>query len=157
MLEHKDCLLCAELSALRVGVHPLFIAELPGAFVTLYEYQYFPGYMLVIPKKAVTRQNDLPYTQRLNYIAAMANVHDALQLIAQPNEIHIAEFGGGIGHIHWHIVPRYGSDVAPWLLPWSIDRTIRENPNTRATDEVVFGYKQQARSAFRALGVKILR
>lgn len=157
MLQHNDCTLCAELSMLRAGAHPRFIAELPGVYVVLHEYQYFPGYMLAIPKDAAASQRELRAEYRLNYLAAMANVHDALQLAAQPREVHVAEFGGANGHIHWHIVPRYGTDVAPLFPPWSISREIREAHDMRATSEMVFGYKQQIRSALQVLGVKILQ
>lgn len=151
------CHWCQVNSSVRAGAHKRFIAELTSGYVLLHEFQYFPGHVLYVTKFHVENPRELEQEERVDVISDIMFLRDALDIACQPNSLDVLETGGPSFHTHFHLVPRYGTDVLPGEPAIAIGREIRESPEHRATDQMVFGYKQQIRSALSVLGVKILR
>ena len=54
----------------------------------------------------------------------MSVVAEAVNLAFKPLKLNYELLGNDCRHIHWHIVPRYGTDPEPSHAIWTIDRDI---------------------------------
>lgn len=115
--EEKDgCVFCALLE-LDDPVGARVLARDGLAFVTLAKYPYNPGHLLVLPVRHAAELEDLSPEET----AAIANLIRrslrALRATSDPQGFNVglnlgSAAGAGIpGHLHWHVVPRWGGDT----------------------------------------------
>jgi ATP adenylyltransferase len=87
------------------------------AFVTLAKYPYNPGHLLVLPVRHVAELEDLTPDESAAVDALLVRSVRALRAESEPHGFNIGlnlgrVAGAGIpGHLHWHVVPRWGGDT----------------------------------------------
>jgi diadenosine tetraphosphate (Ap4A) HIT family hydrolase len=97
----------------------LRIAELEHCYVLLNRDQFFPGYTLVFAREHVTELFHLDPSGRCGVMEEVSRVSAALDRIYRPAKMNYELLGNMVPHMHWHLVPRFTSDVL-WPRPiWS--------------------------------------
>jgi ATP adenylyltransferase len=87
------------------------------AFVTLAKYPYNPGHLLVLPVRHVADLEDVTRGEAAAVDAWLRRSVLALRAESDPHGFNIGlnlgrVAGAGIpGHLHWHVVPRWGGDT----------------------------------------------
>ena len=116
-----DCPMCRlweEESELR-------IVELRHSYVILNRDQFFPGYTLLFTKRHVTELFHLERAVRNELMDEVSTVAAAIYGAFRPDKINYELLGNMVAHMHWHLVPRFASDVL-WPRPiWSFTRRRR--------------------------------
>jgi diadenosine tetraphosphate (Ap4A) HIT family hydrolase len=88
----------------------LRIAELDLCYVMLNRDQFFPGYSLVFTKDHVTELFHLEKDSRQAVMEEVTLVATALYNLFKPDKMNYELLGNMVPHMHWHVVPRFGSD-----------------------------------------------
>lgn len=116
------------------GRNPAVLGELPAAFAVIGDVQFLPGYSLALTKTpGVDRLSDLPRRARLDYLADVDLLADAVETVCRRldqgfRRINIEILGNTDAFLHCHIWPRYEWEQADivgkpvWLYPaerWS--------------------------------------
>jgi ATP adenylyltransferase len=89
----------------------------PAAFVTLAKYPYNPGHLLVLPVRHTGELDDLTDDEGAEIHALLQRSVRALREASAPDGFNVGlnlgrVAGAGIpGHLHWHVVPRWGGDT----------------------------------------------
>ena len=87
------------------------------AFVTLAKYPYNPGHLLVLPVRHTGELEDLTADEGAEIHALLQRSVRALREASTPDGFNVGlnlgrVAGAGIpGHLHWHVVPRWGGDT----------------------------------------------
>ena len=85
-------------------------------FTVLNRYPYNNGHLLVAPKRHVARLDELDDDVQFELTTAIAQMVGRLEKVLRPEGFNIglnlgSAGGAGLpGHLHWHIVPRWGGD-----------------------------------------------
>jgi ATP adenylyltransferase len=89
----------------------------PTAFVTLAKYPYNPGHLLVLPVRHTGELEDLTAEEGAEIHSLLQRSVRALREASAPDGFNVGlnlgrVAGAGIpGHLHWHVVPRWGGDT----------------------------------------------
>ncbi|MFX1409186.1 MAG: HIT family protein [Promethearchaeota archaeon] len=85
-------------------------------FISLNLYPYNPGHLLIVPNKHIAKLTELTKEDLIHISRTMQGIQLLLDDLYNPrgynigiNQGRIA--GGSIEHLHFHIVPRYGSEL----------------------------------------------
>jgi ATP adenylyltransferase len=87
------------------------------AFVTLAKYPYNPGHLLVLPVRHTGELEDLTAEEGAEIHVLLQRSVRALREASAPDGFNVGlnlgrVAGAGIpGHLHWHVVPRWGGDT----------------------------------------------
>ena len=93
------------------------LARTELAFVTLAKYPYNPGHLLVLPTRHVAELEELSAEESADVSALLKRGIEALRAESEPHGFNVGlnlgrVAGAGIpGHLHWHLVPRWGGDT----------------------------------------------
>ncbi len=110
-----ECILCAirdddeRVKSLKVYQDPLI-------FVVLNIYPYNPAHMMVVPMRHVLKLIDLTKTELNHILRAIQGLQFLLDDLYSPHGYNMGvnqgrNAGGSIEHLHFHLVPRYGSEL----------------------------------------------
>jgi ATP adenylyltransferase len=98
----------------RVVVLKIYQDEI--LFISLNLYPYNPGHLMVIPNRHILRFLELTQDEIMHITKAIQGLQLLLDKLYNPigynigmNEGKVA--GGSIEHLHFHVVPRYGSEL----------------------------------------------
>ena len=87
------------------------------AFVILAKYPYNPGHLLVLPVRHAGELEDLTADENAEIASLMQRSIRAIRIESDPHGFNVGVnlgrvAGAGIpGHLHWHVVPRWGGDT----------------------------------------------
>jgi diadenosine tetraphosphate (Ap4A) HIT family hydrolase len=136
------CAVCNWISRIDGAEKKYFVTELETGFVFLSnKWQYFKGYTFFISKMCVSELHLMPPDFRKTFLFEMTAVCEAVQNAFHAVKINCESLGNSCPHVHWHIIPRYGSDPCPEKAIWNIDREIIES--VELTDEELLSAKQK--------------
>ncbi|QPF90791.1 HIT family protein [Bradyrhizobium commune] len=125
-----------------------FVAELNTGYLTLSKNrQYFRGYCFFTCKLPAQELHELPNDFAARHLVEMSIVAEAVQSSFNAKKMNVAFFGNSWKHVHWNIIPRYGTDPLPEDAIWSIDREIVES--VHPTDEDLLSIRDQLRSGLK--------
>jgi diadenosine tetraphosphate (Ap4A) HIT family hydrolase len=99
-------------SALR-GENPTVMARLPAGFAVIGDVQWLPGYcVLLADDPAITRLTDLPRSRRLDYLASMERLAEAVEQSCSEldpafRRVNVEILGNADPFLHAHVWPRY--------------------------------------------------
>jgi diadenosine tetraphosphate (Ap4A) HIT family hydrolase len=108
----------------RAGHYPPGVAKVSSGWVVMGERQVLPGYCLLLPDPVVPHLNALQGGARVQFLADMGMVGDALLAVTGALRINYAIFGNVEPALHAHIFPRHAHEpeairtVQPWALDW---------------------------------------
>jgi len=94
------------------------IAVLPASIAILSSDQYYPGYSLVVAKTHATELYQLPQPESTQYFQDMLRVARAMAEVFTPRKMNYELLGNTVGHLHWHLFPRYTWDPNPMRPTW---------------------------------------
>ncbi|MFZ4507155.1 MAG: HIT family protein [Fimbriimonas sp.] len=112
-----ECPLCAVVAA--GSSHPRFLREFRTAILVAGEHQFFPGYCVLIAKDCEREIHRLADTDQANFFAAASRTSSALESVYSPLKMNHAMLGNVVPHLHWHLIPRYASEIDPLAHPWA--------------------------------------
>ncbi|HLQ66467.1 MAG TPA: HIT domain-containing protein [Candidatus Limnocylindrales bacterium] len=131
------CLFC-QVAAKRPAGGNLVLATTPLALVMLNLYPYNVGHVIVAPRRHLASPEGLKPEEAVEMTSWLGRMIRALKREYRPHGFNLGVnlgrvAGAGIvGHLHWHIVPRWNGDTnfMPVLantkvVPESLDRTYR--------------------------------
>jgi len=110
-----DCILCAVRDN-DDRVTSLKIYEDDICFVVLNLYPYNPAHLMVATSQHKTRILDLARSEILHIFRTIQGLQLLINDLYNPKGYNIGinqgrDAGGSIEHLHFHIVPRYGSEL----------------------------------------------
>ncbi|MGW2641129.1 HIT family protein [Streptomyces sp. NPDC001348] len=123
-------------SALR-GENPTVLRRLDAGFAVIGDVQFLPGYtVLLADDPAVRRLSDLPRHRRLDFLADMDRLGEAVERACRRldpafRRVNLEILGNTDDFLHAHVWPRYDWEPADlvglpvWLYPrgtWSDER-----------------------------------
>jgi ATP adenylyltransferase len=134
----EPCLFCG-LAEARPGPRNLVLAATPRAIVMLNLYPYNVGHVMVAPTSHVGTLARLAAEDSAEVGMWLGRVEDALRRAYRPHGFNIGmnlgrSAGAGVlGHVHWHVVPRWNGDTnfmpvtaSTKVLPEALDQTYRK-------------------------------
>lgn len=134
MNTHKDCLICDRIRLIRDDNNPYFVCELKTGYVVLGDHQFFRGYTLFLCKDHKRELHELEPNFRRDFLWEMSEVASAVFHAFHPHKLNYEMLGNSDGHMHWHLFPRYKTDLAPERTVWSIDKSVRCAESARPTE-----------------------
>ncbi|QDR79338.1 HIT family protein [Sporomusa termitida] len=69
----------------------------------------------------------IPKEFRQTFLLEMTIVSEAVYNVFKAEKINCESLGNSCSHVHWHIIPRYGTDPCPDKAIWNIERTILDS------------------------------
>lgn len=136
MAQHPSrCEICARIQDIERGAHPGFIAQLPTGFFVLGDSQQWRGYALLLCKTPVPDLEELPWHARLEFLRDLALCSEAVFNVVHPHKMNVESLGNAVPHLHFHLFPRYLTELEPtkpvWLQTNPTDETALD-PETDA-------------------------
>ncbi|MBC8063614.1 MAG: hypothetical protein H7Y17_02195, partial [Chlorobia bacterium] len=95
------------LAQLERGENPALIAKLPSGFAVMGDFQFLPGYCLLLAHPRVDKLNDLQGPQRTQFLDDMARLGDAILGATDAIRINYSIYGNLDPFLHAHLFPRY--------------------------------------------------
>ncbi len=120
-MEKKNCLVCSRINMIKYGCNPYFVAELETGYVVIADYQYYHGYTIFLCKQDVRELHELESEFKIKFLEEMSIISEAVYHGFKPIKLNIELLGNSDPHVHWHIVPRYGTDPFPHGPAWLTD------------------------------------
>ncbi len=118
-----SCPLCQQIELAKSGKHPRVVADMRRTLVVLGDNQGLPGWCVLILKRHEEHLADLPVDEQMALFREVAMVGNAVRSVCQAARINYECLGNQVGHIHWHVIPRYaaGVDPDPTSPVWGFD------------------------------------
>ncbi len=129
------CLVCDRIKQIHNGTNQYFVAELPSGYAVLGDFQFYPGYTVLLSKLHAVELHELGEAGRMQFLRDMAVVAEAVYRAFNPLKLNYELLGNLDSHMHWHIFPRYAHDPDPKNPVSVIPPEIRNAENTRPTPE----------------------
>lgn len=129
---HSDCIFCSALKK-EDGPENLIIYRGKLAFVIFNLYPYTNGHVMVAACDHRASLEDLDQETRIEIMDLLAHTVEILRKVYNPEGFNIgvnigaAAGAGVVGHIHFHVVPRWGGD-ANFMSTISETRVLPEMP-----------------------------
>jgi diadenosine tetraphosphate (Ap4A) HIT family hydrolase len=109
-----NCELCH-----KIGTSSSYLVhEFKNSFWILGDHQFFKGYSQIISKIHLRDLLDLPPEVNQELFGEVMQAYRATQTSLNPWKINLSCYGNAVPHIHWHIFPRYESEVDVKKVPW---------------------------------------
>jgi diadenosine tetraphosphate (Ap4A) HIT family hydrolase len=89
--------------------------------VVLVEDANYVGFCRVILNKHVKEMTDLTEVERMTIMSITFKVEQVLRDVLQPTKINLASLGNKTPHIHWHVIPRFETDIHFPETIWSAE------------------------------------
>ncbi len=90
------------------------------------------GHLLVVWKEHVEEVTELSPGDFLRFSADLHSAALIARAVFRPDRLNYALFGNWVPHIHWHIYPRYRTDIdwsQPPLIPWKVRGKLTAPPS----------------------------
>lgn len=113
-----------------------FIADLGLSKAYLHDNQFFPGWTVVVLQRHATELFHLTPTERIQLMEDVTIVAKALAQAYGAKKINYELLGNQLPHIHWHIIPRLGSDPAPLEPVWRVPHEPVLRPPSELPNEI---------------------
>ena len=113
--ESKVCIFCAALD--DDDAAPLVLFRGPSCFVILNLFPYNNGHLMVVPNRHVASLGDTTADERVELMDLTRHAEAALTEAYAPHGMNMGinlgkPAGAGVpGHLHMHVVPRWGGDT----------------------------------------------
>ncbi len=110
-----DCILCAVRDN-DERVVSLKVYEDDLCFIVLNLYPYNPAHLMIVTQRHITKFLDLTKEELLHITRAIQGIQLLLNDLYNPKGYNIGinqgrNAGGTIEHLHFHLIPRYGSEL----------------------------------------------
>lgn len=89
------------------GSNPTVLARLKSGFAVIADTQFLPGYCVLLAYPKVSSLNEMEMADRLNFLADMTAIGDAIIKVYQPLRLNYEILCNRDTYLHAHIFPRY--------------------------------------------------
>lgn len=142
-MKKDDCLVCQRINLIKEDKNIFFVKELKTGYVVLADYQYFYGYTLFLAKKHTDELYKLNKTERDLFLKEMSIVAESVIKAFKPKKLNYELLGNSDSHLHWHLIPRYETDLKPDQPIWVIDKEIRRNEKSKPSNQELETLKEK--------------
>ena len=111
------------------GSNPTVLLRMKSGFVVFCDTQFLPGYCILLSDLNKGLLNDLPMEERMQFLADMTVVGDAITKTVAPLRINYAVMCNDLPLLHVHITPRY-----EWERAERVRRPVQQYPHTCWSD-----------------------
>ena len=115
--------------------------------IVLVEDASYVGFCRVILNKHVKEMTDLTEAERVNIMHITFTVEQVLRDVLKPTKINLASLGNKTPHIHWHVIPRFETDVHFPETIWSTEVREAKKPSAEGLKDVLQAKLSDALSA----------
>ena len=110
-----DCILCASRDGVQ-GVDELIVYRADKFFITLNLYPYNPGHLMIVPNRHTQTIEDFSLEEDCECFHLQRLSIHVLKEMYSPHGFNMGynigrHSGASIDHLHFHIVPRYRSEL----------------------------------------------
>ena len=111
------CFICDALEGTDREPDNLVVFRNEHGLAMLNRYPYTNGHLLVVPREHVGDLTDLSPTRRVGLMELVVAAERVIQVVLNPQGLNIGinigrSAGAGVpGHVHVHLVPRWGGDT----------------------------------------------
>ncbi|HSW61287.1 MAG TPA: hypothetical protein VLJ60_10835 [bacterium] len=108
----------------RSGMNPTVICKMKSGWAVMGDVQFLPGYCLLLPDPVVPSLNHLDSGKRIQFLADMTLIGDALLEVTKACRINYEILGNSEPELHAHIFPRFESEpdekrqMPVWFYDW---------------------------------------
>jgi ATP adenylyltransferase len=144
--ETDACFICEGLQSGDDRRH-LIVLRTPQSTVLLNRFPYNNGHLLVAPRSHKVALADLDASELLETMEVLRRMISVLTGVMRPDGFNVglnlgASAGAGLlGHLHWHIVPRWNGDTN--FMPVTADTKVLAQSLDALYDLVVAQLKNQ--------------
>lgn len=93
-------------AALR-GENPMVLARMKSGFAVIGDYQFLPGYCVLLRYPQAGSLNELSMEERAQYLLDMTILGDAVMAVCKPLRINYSTLMNADHYLHTHIEARY--------------------------------------------------
>lgn len=139
MNTHKiDCKLCVRLqSDEKPMIETRFVKVFQGPF-----WRQWPGHLMVVFKTHIIEQSDMKAHECHRTLADVLDVERAIRVCANPSRMNVVKFGNAAPHLHWHLIPRFETEIFPTQSPWELlthqPRDLYQNAQAPVFEQATF-------------------
>ncbi len=126
-ITHKNCSICQRIKLIKQGKNPYLIKELTTGYAVLSDYQFFPGYCLLLCKLHKTELHQLDKKFKLKFLDEMSLLAEAVYKTFKPDKLNYELLGNQDKHLHWHIFPRYKKEKNFNQPIWLVNKKVRQD------------------------------
>jgi diadenosine tetraphosphate (Ap4A) HIT family hydrolase len=96
----------------RVGAaerseNPMVLTRMRSGFAVMGDYQFLPGYCLLLASPQADHLSDLPPARRAEYLFDMSVLGEAVIAVCMPRRVNYEILGNSDPFLHAHVWPRY--------------------------------------------------
>jgi diadenosine tetraphosphate (Ap4A) HIT family hydrolase len=100
--------------AAKANRNPNVICQVTSGWVVMADEQLTPGYCLLLPDPVVQDINSMDMENRIQFLADMVIIGDALMEVTDACRINYEIMGNSEPALHAHIIPRYANEPDQW-------------------------------------------
>lgn len=89
------------------GENPTYVARMKSGYVFMMDYQFLPGWCVLLASPAVKDLNSLPRLKRTEFLEDMHLLGEAIQSVTHPVRMNYSILGNNAPFLHAHVYPRY--------------------------------------------------
>lgn len=95
------------LTSLENGENPTLILKMKSGYAVLGDYQYLPGYCVLLALPRANSLNELPLERRAQFMQDMTLIGDSINDTCKPAKLNYAVMMNYDTYLHAHIQARY--------------------------------------------------
>jgi diadenosine tetraphosphate (Ap4A) HIT family hydrolase len=118
MKREQACTICQRVSLWRGGGNPHFIHEFEHSIFVVGDHQFHRGYSLLLLKEHVRELHELEESVFIALSQELLQAGRAIVETFRPWKMNYSCYGNVDPHIHWHLFPRYESELDHLNHPW---------------------------------------
>lgn len=95
------------IAAALQGENPMVMVRMKSGFAVIGDYQFLPGYCVLLAYPQAASLNELDAEQRKQYLFDMTLIGDAVTAVCKPLRINYSTLMNADHYLHTHIEARY--------------------------------------------------
>ena len=124
-----ECPFCVKLGRLAACPDWEAVWPFPHSVALLGPWQFYHGYCILVSRQHARELSGLADAVRRAYLDEMCLLAQAIESCYRPHKLNYELLGNQVGHLHWHLFPRYLDDPDRLRAVWlAIERALREEP-----------------------------
>ena len=125
------------LEQLVAGQNPAMVFRMPSGFVVMADWQFLPGYCILLAYPEANHLTDLSREVRSRYMLDMSILGEAIMAATSCGRINYGIYGNLDPFLHAHVYPRYDWENDPQRTsgPWSYSEEYIQMPEHAFTEE----------------------
>ncbi len=151
-MERKEPWMEDRLGALERGENPTLILRMKSGYAVLGDYQFLPGYCLLIASPRTGSLNELSLEKRAQFMQDMTLIGDAISEVCKPMRLNYSVLMNAESFLHGHIQARYAWEPDAYRMGpvWNYPREQRADDRHYFTGEKYVALKEQIKAALTA-------